>query len=32
MIKFVVLAALVSVVCASGHYEAPVAHVTNVAG
>ena len=31
MIKFVLLAAVVSVVSASGHYEAPVAHVTNVA-
>lgn len=32
MFKFVVLAALISFVSASGHYEhAPVAHVTNVA-
>lgn len=32
MFKFVLLAALVSFVSASGHYEhAPVAHVTNVA-
>lgn len=31
MFKFVVLAALVSLVSASGYEHAPVAHVTNVA-